>query len=92
MSNENELNPKPIDEYAEYWTNEGALQAKDDEEYQRLSKAKEEKFKMIVELTVPWQRKLVSQLIDDIKSMENARSSIEMEKTLKLIYEDNKKK
>ena len=57
-------------------------------EHRQLSKQKEEKFNMIVEMTVPWQRNLVMQLIDDIKSIENARSSIEMDKTIKLIYDN----
>lgn len=79
------------EEYTEYWTSKGALEARNSEEFKRLSKEKEEKFNMIIELTVPWQRNLVSELIDDIKSMENARSSIEMDKTVKLIYADNQK-
>ena len=79
------------DEYTEYWMSKGALEARNSEEFQRLSKEKEEKFNMIIELTVPWQRNLVSELIDDIKSIENARSSIEMDKTVKLIYADNQK-
>lgn len=89
-------NPQTEEEYIEYWTTEGALQARESKEYQKLSKQKEEKFKMIIELAVPWQRELISELIDDIKSIENARSSIEMYDTLKMIYnkeskmEDNK--
>ena len=78
-------------EYAEYWTSKGAMQAREDEEFKRLSKEKEEKFNMIIELSVPWQRNLISELIDDIKSIENARSSIELENTVKLIYNDNLK-
>ena len=59
-------------------------------EYQKISKEKERRFKMIVEMTIPWQRKLMSEIIDEIKSMENARSSIEMDNTLKLIYNEQK--
>ena len=90
MSDNKTVN-KSAEEYTEYWISKGALEARDSEEFQRLSKEKEEKFNMIVELTVPWQRNLVSELIDDIKSIENARSSIEMDKTVKLIYADNQK-
>ena len=85
-------NPQTEEEYIEYWTTEGALQARESKEYQKLSKQKEEKFKMIIELAVPWQRKLISELIDDIQSIENARSSIEMTDTVKLIYSDINKK
>ena len=46
---------------------------------------------MIIEMAVPWQRELISQLIDDIKSIENARSSMEMYNTIGLIYNDIKK-
>ena len=87
---DNKVVNNSAEEYTEYWISKGALEARDSEEFQRLSKEKEEKFNMIVELTVPWQRNLVSELIDDIKSIENARSSIEMDKTLKLIYNNNK--
>ena len=87
---DNKVIDKSAEEYTEYWTSKGALEARDSKEFQRLSKEKEEKFNMIVELTVPWQRNLVSELIDDIKSIENARSSIEMDKTVKLIYNNNK--
>ena len=83
FSNENE--------FAEYWINKGVMQAKENDEYIKLSKEKEEKFNMLVEITVPWQRKLVSQLIDDIKSLENERSAIEMDKTIKLLYEEKNK-
>ena len=78
------------DEYMEYWENEGTMKAKENSTYINLCKAKEEKYNMIIELTVPWQRKLVAGLIDEIKSIENARSSIEMENTVKLIYNNNK--
>ena len=83
FSNENE--------FAEYWINKGVMQAKENDEYIKLSKEKEEKFNMLVEITVPWQRKLVSQLIDDIKSLENERSAIEMDRTVKLLYEEKNK-
>ncbi len=76
------------DEYIEYWVNKGVSQANHTVEHRQLSKQKEEKFNMIVEMTVPWQRNLVMQLIDDIKSIENARSSIEMDRTIKLIYDN----
>ena len=78
-------------EFAEYWINKGVMQAKENDEYIKLSKEKEEKFNMLVEITVPWQRKLVSQLIDDIKSLENERSAIEMDSTVKLLYEEKSK-
>lgn len=78
------------DEYMEYWENKGTMKAKENSMYKDLCKAKEEKYNMIIELTVPWQRKLVATLIDEIKSIENARSSIEMENTVKLIYNNNK--
>ena len=78
-------------EFAEYWINKGVMQAKENDEYIKLSKEKEEKFNMIVEITVPWQRKLVSQLIDDIKSLENERSAIEMDNTVKLFYKEKNK-
>ena len=83
FSNENE--------FAEYWINKGVMQAKENDEYIKLSKEKEEKFNMLIEITVPWQRKLVSQLIDDIKSLENERSAIEMDRTVKLLYEEKNK-
>ena len=78
-------------EFAEYWINKGVMQAKENDEYIKLSKEKEEKFNMLVEITVPWQRKLVSQLIDDIKSLENERSAIEMDNTVKLFYKEKNK-
>ena len=81
-------NPQNEEEYIEYWTTKGGLQARDSEEFKNLSDEKEEKFNMIIEMAVPWQRKLVSKIIDDIKSLENARSSIEMYDTVKLIYND----
>ena len=84
------VNPQTEEEYTEYWTTKGALQARESEDFQKLSKQKEEKFKMIIELAVPWQRELISELIDDIQSIENARSSIEMYNTVKLIYNDIK--
>ena len=87
-----ETNPQTEEEYSEYWITKGALQARETEEFQKLSKQKEEKFKMIIELSVPWQRDLISEIIDDIKSIENARSSIEMDSTVKLIYNENLRK
>ena len=84
------VNPQTEEEYTEYWTTKGALEARESDEFLKLSKQKEEKFKMIVELAVPWQRNLISELIDDIQSIENARSSIELYSTVKLIYNDIK--
>ena len=89
MEKEGIIYPLTEEEYAEYWTTKGALQARNSKEFQKLSKEKEEKFKMIVELSVPWQRDIISEIIDDINSIENARSSIEMFDTLKLIYNEN---
>ncbi len=91
MSEDNEeIQNGTEEEYAEYWTNKGALKAMNTPEYQKISKEKERRFKMIVEMTIPWQRKLMAEIIDEIKSMENARSSIEMDNTLKLIYNEQK--
>lgn len=93
MSCEEITNPQTEEEYIEYWMTKGALQARESEEFKKLSKQKEEKFKMIIEFAIPWQRDALSELIDEIKSMENARSSMEMYNTVKLIYNDiNKNK
>ena len=75
------------DEYIEYWVNKGVSQANHTVEHRQLSKQKEEKFNMIVEMTVPWQRNLVMQLIDDIKSIENENVKDLVEK-IKLIYDN----
>ena len=91
MSDEELIDLSNEEEYTEYWVNKGAMQANQTNEYKKLTREKEEKLNMIVEMTVPWQRELVSQLIDDVKSIENARSSIEMDSTVKLIYNENKK-
>ena len=91
MEDKKELKLALEEDYIEYWTNKGAMEASQTEQFKKISKEKEEKLNMIVELTVPWLRKAVSQLIDDVKSLENARSSIEMDNTVKLIYNDSKK-
>lgn len=77
------------EQYMEYWVEKGTEYARNTQEYQQLSKEKEEKINMIIEMTVPWQRDLVTQIIDNIRSIENARSSIEIDSTVKMIYEDN---
>ncbi len=84
-------NPQTKEEYIDYWTTKGCLLARETDEFKKFSEEKEEKFNMIIEMTVPWQRELVSELIDDIKSLENARSSTEMYNTVGLIYNDIKK-
>ena len=77
------------EQYMEYWVEKGTEYARNTQIYQQLSKEKEEKINMIIEMTVPWQRDLVAQIIDNIRSIENARSSIEIDSTVKMIYEDN---
>ena len=84
-------NPQTKEEYIDYWTTKGCLLARETDEFKKISEEKEEKFNMIIEMAVPWQRELISQLIDDIKSIENARSSMEMYNTIGLIYNDIKK-
>ncbi len=75
-----------LEEYVEYWMDKGALEAREEKEYQRLTEDIDKKNQMILDMALPWQRKVVAELIDDIKSMENARSSMEMDSVIKLIY------
>ena len=84
-------NPQTEEEYIEYWMTEGALKASKTNEFKKFSKQKEEKIDKIVEMVSPEQRKIILELIDDINSIENARSSIEMYNTVKLIYNNTKK-
>ena len=87
MSKEELMDYLTEEQYMEYWVE--TSHARNTQMYKQLSKEKEEKFNMIIEMTVPWQRDLVAQIIDNIRSIENARSSMEMDSTIKLIYEDN---
>lgn len=89
MSKEELMDYLTEEQYMEYWVEKGTSHARNTQMYKQLSKEKEEKFNMIIEMTVPWQRDLVAQIIDNIRSIENARSSMEMDSTIKLIYEDN---
>lgn len=84
-------NPQTEEEYIEYWMTEGALKASKTTEFKKFSKQKEEKIDKIVEMVSPEQRKIILELIDDINSIENARSSIEMYNTVKLIYNNTRK-
>ena len=84
-------NPQSEEEYIEYWMTEGALKASKTEEFKNFSKQKEEKINEIVEMVSPEQRKIILDIIDDINSIENARSSIEMYNTVKLIYNNTRK-
>lgn len=89
MSKEELMDYLTKEQYMEYWVEKGTSYARNTPIYKQLSREKEEKFNMIIEMTVPWQRDLVAQIIDNIRSIENARSSMEMDSTIKLIYEDN---
>lgn len=80
-----------MEEYVEYWTDKGVLQIQDSKEYQKISENIEKNYKMILDMALPWQRKLIASLIDEIKNMENARSSMEMDNTIKLIYSSKEK-
>lgn len=84
-------NPQTEEEYIEYWMTEGALKASKTNEFKKFSKQKEEKIDKIVKMVSPEQRKIILELIDDINSIENARSSIEMYNTVKLIYNSTRK-
>lgn len=80
-----------MEEYAEYWTDKGVLKAQDSKEYQKISEDIEKNYKMILDMALPWQRKLIASLIDEIKNLENARSSMEMDTTINLIYNSKEK-
>lgn len=75
-----------LEEYVEYWMDKGAVETREDKEYKRLTEDIDKKNQMILDMALPWQRKVVANLIDDIKSMENARSSMEMDSVIKMIY------
>ncbi len=85
-------NPQTEEEYIEYWMTEGALKASKTNEFKKFSKQKEEKINMIVEIAGREHEKDILELIDDINSIENARSSIEMYNTVQLIYNDKNKR
>ena len=75
-----------LEEYVEYWMDKGAVEVREEKEYQRLTEDIDKKNKIILDMALPWQRKVIAELIDDIKSMENARSSMEMDSVIKMIY------
>ena len=85
-------NPQTEEEYIEYWMTEGALKASKTNEFKKFSKQKEEKINKIVEIAGEEHEKDILELIDDINSIENARSSIEMYNTVQLIYNDKNKR
>ncbi len=90
MEEEDNKELKTEEEYTDYWINKGVGQAEHTDLYREISKEKEKKFRLIIDLAIPWQRRAIAELIDEIKSMENARSSIEIDNTLKLLFKQQK--
>lgn len=79
------------EDYKDYIINEGVKRAGQTEAHKHASNEKEKKFNMLVKMVLPWQREMAEELIDEIKCYENERSSIEMDSTIDLICEENKK-
>lgn len=76
------------EDYREYLIDEGVKRAGQIELHRHASDEKEKMFNMLLKMVLPWQREVAQELIDDIKSYENERSSIEMDCILDLIYEE----